>query len=213
MLPLLPRLSFCSGIHWRILAFGVLVFTLGSVRAALAQTEITMPAGVYNLDPRHTSILFKIDHLGFSHFTGRFDHVEGRFTYNPVALEQSTLDITVYTESVDTNDNELDAILRTENWFDTLKYPRATFHATEIKSTSSTTAKVTGDFTLHDKTSTVVLDVALVGTGALPFSDTKVMGFSAKGNFERSAYGINNLEPLIGDDVALQIETEFDQEL
>ena len=71
---------------------------LGEARASSAET-VSMPAGVYVLDNRHTSVTFKISHLGFSYLTGRFDHIEGRYDYNPVTPEQSELDVTVYPAS------------------------------------------------------------------------------------------------------------------
>ncbi len=171
-----------------------------------------MPAGIYGLDNRHTSVTFKISHLGFSHFTGRFDHVEGSYDYNAAAPEQSDLSVTLYPNSIDTNDAELDDTLRGENWFDAQRYPRATFHATRIDRIGDNTAKITGDFTLHNVTHSLTLDTVLVGAGTMPFSDTAVMGFSATGTFNRSDYGIANLEPMIGDEITLQIETEFDKE-
>ena len=171
-----------------------------------------MPAGVYTLDPKHTSVIFRISHLGFSRFTGRFDRVEAEYTYNPEAPEKSSLDVTVYPGSVDTNVGELDEALCAENWFNTLKYPLATFHATHIELTGKTTAKITGDFTLHNVTHVLTLDAALVGAGTMPVLGTQVMGFSASGHFNRSDYGVSNLEPMVGDDITLEIDTEFDKE-
>ncbi len=171
-----------------------------------------VPAGAYTLDNRHTSITFKISHLGFSHFTGRFDKVTGSFDYNAAMPEQSILDVVIATGSIDTNDAELDDDLRGENWFDALKFPHATFHATQIDSTGDNKARITGDFTLHGVTHRLTLDAYLVGAGEIPFSTTHVIGFSASGKFDRSDYGISNLEPMIGDEVTLQIESEFDKE-
>lgn len=189
------------------LAFFVVLLACGAAAAA-----DPMPGGVYRLDPRHTSVIFKISHLGFSNFTGRFDHVEGEYDYDPAAPEKSGLDVTLYPGSVDTNDEELDDTLRGENWFDTLKYPRATFHATHIELTGEKTAKITGDFTLHDVTHALTLDAVLVGAGTMPFLGTQVMGFSARGHFNRSDYGISNLEPMVGDEITLEINVEFDKE-
>ncbi len=171
-----------------------------------------MPAGAYTLDPQHTSVVFHINHLGFSSFVGRFDHVEGQYSYDPAAPEKSTLDVTAYPDSIDTNDAELDEALRGGNWFNILKFPRATFHATHIEITGDKTAKVTGDFTLHDVTHSLTLDVVMTGSGIAPLLGTQVMGFRANGHFNRSDYGIRNLAPMIGDDVALEINTEFDKD-
>jgi len=202
----------CRRTHCLALALGATI--LWAVCApVLAAETLAMPAGVYVLDNRHTSVTFKISHLGFSYFTGRFDRVEGSCDYNPVSPEQSKLDVTVYPASIDTNDAELDETLRGQNWFDVLGHPRATFRATRIERVGETHAKITGDFTLRNVTHRLTLDAELVGTGALPFSETKVMGFRATGKFNRSDYGMANLEPMIGDEITLQIETEFDKDM
>ena len=93
------------------------------------------PSGVYQLDPNHASVTFKINHLGFSRYTGRFDKLEGTMNFNAGAPEQSSLDVTVYPNSVDTNNVKLEEELRDDKWFDVLKYPRAIFHATKIDRT------------------------------------------------------------------------------
>jgi len=196
-------------LHFLIFLF--LLFGLCS-GPAYGETPEAMPPGLYKLDPRHSSVIFKISHLGFSYFTGRFDRLEGSFSYNPLSPEQSILDVTLYPSTIDTNDAELDDDLRGENWFDALHYPRATFYADHVHLEGDNRAQVTGDFTLHGVSHRLTLDVTFVGAGTLPLTDTPVMGFSATGIFNRSDYGISNLEPLIGDEIRLEIETEFDKE-
>jgi len=190
------------------IAFALLV-TWGGV--AHANPAADLPAGTYALDPRHTCVIFKISHWGFSHFTGRFDTVEGSMGYDPAAPDQISLDVTIYPNDIDTNDKELDDDLRGSNWFDVIKFPRATFHATKIERTGDMTSKITGDFTLRGVTHTLVLDTTLIGAGTMPLTGDQVMGFSAVGTFDRSDYGMNNPEPFVGDEVTLQIDTEFDK--
>ena len=189
--------------------FAILVASLSwSAQAA----PVEAPAGTYKLDPHHTSVIFTINHLGFSSFVGRFDHAEGEYSFDPTAPEKSTLDVTVYPASIDTNVAELDESLQGATWFDTPKFPKATFHATQITVTGDKTATITGDFTVHGVTHNLSLDVTLIGAGKMPMLGTQVMGFHATGHFQRSAFGIRNLEPMVGDDVALYINSEFDKE-
>ena len=169
------------------------------------------PSGVYQIDPNHASITFKINHMGFSRYTGRFDKMDGTLNFNNGALEQSALDVTIYPNSVDTNNAKLEEELRGDKWFDVIKYPRASFHATKVERTSPTTGKITGDFTLMGVTHTVVLDTTLIGTGTNFFSKKPVLGFSAIGTLRRSDFGLSNLIPMVGDDVTLEIEAEFDK--
>ena len=195
---------------------GVLIVALslclGPVAYADADTNPkAAPSGTYQIDPDHTSVTFKISHLGFSRYTGRFDKVEGTMNYNNGAPEQSSLDVTIYPNSINTNNVKLEEELRGGPFFDVIKYQRITFHAIKIERTGPTTGKIIGDLTLKGVTHSVTLDAAFIGTGTHPFTKKQVMGFSATGTIHRSAYGLSNLLPMVGDDVTLEIETEFDK--
>jgi polyisoprenoid-binding protein YceI len=170
-----------------------------------------VPSGTYQLDPNHTSITFKINHLGFSYYTGRFDKMEGTLNYNSAAPEQSALQVTIYPNSIDTNNGKLEEELRTDKWFNVIQYPRAAFQSMKIERTGPTTGKLTGEFTLMGQTHELALDVTLVGAGENMMLKKPVLGFSAVGTLKRSDYGLTNLIPLVGDDVKLEIEAEFDK--
>ena len=180
-------------------------------RADAAPDVKEMPAGAYQIDPNHASITFKINHLGFSHYTGRFDKMEATLNFNIGALEQSALNVTIYPNSVNVNNAKLEEELRGDKFFDVIKYPRATFQSTKIERTGPTTGKVTGDFTFMGATHTVTLDTTLVGAGKRAMDGKLVIGFSATGTIRRSDYGLTNLVPMVGDDVTLEIEAEFDK--
>jgi len=170
-----------------------------------------IPSGAYQLDPNHASIVFKINHLGFSRYTARFDKMEATLNLNNTAPEQSALNVTIYPNSIDANNTKLEEELRGDKWFDVIKFPRASFQSTKIERTGPATGKVTGDFTLMGVTRSLTLDVTLVGAGTHPMIKKPVLGFSATGTFRRSDYGLNNLVPMVGDDVTLEIEAEFDK--
>ncbi len=180
---------------------------------AEASTDLkNMSSGVYQLDPNHTSITFKILHLGFSRYTGRFDKMEGTLNFDSDHPENSAVDVTIYPNSVDTNNAKLEEELREDKWFDVIKYPRATFKSTKIERTGPTTGKITGDFTFLGVTHNLTLDATLIGGGDNSFMKKQVLGFSATGTIRRSDYGFTNFLPMLGDDVTLEIETEFDKD-
>lgn len=197
-----------------LLSILALLFSLSTYRTAHAELSLdpkTAPYGLYKIDPDHTSVTFKINHLGFSHYTGRFDRVEGYTNFNSHEPDQSTVDVTVYTNSVNVNNPKLEEDLRTEQWFDVIKFPRATFHATRIDRTGPMTGKVSGDFTLLGIRRKLTLDATFVGTGISQFTKKQVLGFSAVGRFDRSDYGMSNLLPMMGNEVVLEIEAEFEK--
>ena len=194
-----------------LIAFAVFALPHPLARADVASDAQAMPAGTYQLDPNHTSITFKINHLGFSRYTGRFDKMEATLNFDGNTPEKSALNVTIYPNSIDTNNAKLEEELRGDKFFDVIKYPRATFQSTAIQRTGPSTAKVTGDFTFMGATHSLTLDVVAIGAGIRPMDQKKVLGFSASGSFKRSDYGLQNLLPLVGDDVTLEIEAEFDK--
>ena len=190
---------------------------LFSVVFSPARAEVSLdiksaPYGLYKIDPDHTSITFKINHLGFSHYTGRFDKVEGYMNFNNNNPDQSNMNIMVYPNSINTNNPQLEETLRTDKWLNTIKFPHATFRSTRIDRTGPMTGRVTGDFTLLGIQRPLTLDVTFVGTGTSLFSKKQILGFSAVGRFDRSDFGMSNMLPMLGNEVVLQIEAEFDKD-
>jgi len=199
----------------KLLAVILLFCSLGLPATSRAEISIdasTAPYGLYKLDPDHTSITFKINHLGFSHYTGRFDRIEGYMNFNNNQLEASTSDIIVYTNSINVNNQKLEEDLRTGQWFDVIKFPRASFHVTHVERTGRMTGKVSGDLTFLGIKRRLVLDVTFIGTGVNDFTKQQVLGFSAVGTFDRSDFGMSNLLPMLGNEVVLEIEAEFDKD-
>ncbi|MBX9725788.1 MAG: YceI family protein [Rickettsiales bacterium] len=168
-----------------------------------------VPSGTYVIDPSHTSVNFGISHLGFSTYQGRFNTIAGSLNFDPKAPEQSTLTVTIDAASIDTNHAELEGKLKSADWFDTAKFPTATFTSTSITKLTDTTGKLTGDLTLHGVTKPVTLDVTFNGAGNNPFANVPQLGFSAKGSIKRSDFGISQYLPAVGDEVSIMIESEL----
>src|SRR5262245_54923325 len=104
-----------------VVPFVIAALTLAPspVARADASPEVKdMPPGAYQLDANHTSITFKINHLGFSRYTGRFDKMEATLSFNNGAPEQSSLNVTIYPNSINTNNAKLEEELRGEKFFD-----------------------------------------------------------------------------------------------
>lgn len=166
-------------------------------------------SGTYVLDTSHANVIFNIAHMGFSHYFGRFNTMNATLAFDAKDLEKSTLNVTVDVDSIDTNNATLEGELRSSQWFDTTKYPTATFTSTRVERTGETTGKVHGDLTLHGVTRPVVLDVTFNGAGVKPMVNIEALGFSAQTTIRRSDFGIPNGIPMVGDLVTLSIETEF----
>lgn len=162
----------------------------------------------YIYDPAHTQILFRVDHLGFSHPTGRFLKFSGGFTFMPEAPEQSNVDIDIKADSVEMGSSSWDDVMKGGNFLKTDRYPDITFTSTKIVKTGPHTGTIAGNLTLVGVTRPLVLSVTYNRSGTHPYNKNYIAGFSATGKIKRSDFGINFGLPGIGDVVELNIEVE-----
>jgi len=186
--------------------------------APVTPVETDVPAGEYRLDKTHASLIFRVNHLGFSFYTSRFTDFDATLTLDPAKPEATALEAKINANSLALENPPpgfLDA-LRGPDWLDTSKYPDITFRSTAITLIRPDTADITGDLTLHGVTKPVVLTARFNG-GYVghPMDPNARIGFSAQGAFKRSDFGIAFGVPEPGstmgvsDEVQVQIEAEF----
>ncbi len=170
---------------------------------------VDAPAGTYRADPRHTSIVFDVDHLGFSRFVARFNEVEAVLDAVPDAPETSRLEVTIKAASVDTNVPELDAMLKAPDMFDAAAHPGIHFASTKIVRTGEGEGEVTGNLTIAGRTHPATFTVAFNGAAPDPLTGEDKLGFSAEGTLDRSVWGLGKWWPAVGNEVRFRIEAEF----
>ncbi len=144
--------------------------------AALALGTALLGAGQamaadYAIDKQgqHAFVNFKISHLGYSWLYGTFKDFDGAFTFDEKNPEASKVNVTLKTESVDTNHAERDKHIRSADFLNVSKNPTATFKSTSVKSTGKDSADITGDLTLNGVTKPVVIAAKFIGQGDDPW--------------------------------------------
>jgi polyisoprenoid-binding protein YceI len=178
-----------------------------------------VPGGEYHIDKAHTSLLFKVSHLGFSTFTGRFTRVHARLAFDPRHLASSSVNVTIDPKSIST-DNAPDGFLDQlagQMFLDAAKYPDMKFASRVVEDKGNGNFRIRGELTLHGVTKPVTLEGRYNGGYAgHPFDPNARIGFSARGTLKRSDFGISMGIPSaanhffgVGDDVEVQLETEF----
>ena len=186
--------------------------------AAAKPAAPDVPAGDYKLDPTHASLDFKVNHLGFSHYTARFTDFDAKLKFDPAHPETSSVEATIDPKSLTLPRPPagFKEELSGTGWLETALFPAITFRSTKVEVTGANTAKVTGDFTLHGVTKPVVLETTFNGGYAGHAMDPHArIGFSAHGVIKRSEFGITYGVPAPGstmgvsDEVDIQIEAEF----
>jgi len=120
-------------------------------------------------DGQHAFVNFKISHLGYSWLWGTFNDFDGDFSFDAAKPEESKVNVTLKTASVDTNHAERDKHLRSDDFLNVAKHPTATFESTSVKSTGEGTADITGNLTLNGVTKPVVIAAKFIGEGDDPW--------------------------------------------
>ncbi len=184
-----------------------------------APATTTVLAGDYVTDPSHTSLTFQVSHLGFSHYTARFETVEAHLTFDPAHPEQARLTAKIDPRSLalNTPPQGFHDEMMGKTFFDAAVFPEMTFVSTGVKVTGANSAAVTGNLTLHGVTKPVTLTVTYNGgyAGMAVYDPHARIGFSAKGQLKRSDFGMGFGVPApgsefgVGDLVDFAIETEM----
>jgi polyisoprenoid-binding protein YceI len=181
-----------------------------STAVVLAATALSAPAFAadYKIDPSHTHVLFMVDHLGFSKMIGVFADTAGTIGFDPANPAASQLNVIMKTASLQTQFAPRDADLKGADWFNAAEFPEMTFVGTTFAKSDDKSGKVTGNLTVLGVTKPVTLDVTFNKSGVSPASKAETVGFSARGSFNRSEFGMKTFLPYIGDKVDVIIETE-----
>jgi len=154
-------------------------------------------AATYAIDSVHSTALFRVQHLGAGQFWGRFNDIEGTFAYAESGDAMPSFDVTIKTESVDTNNGKLDNHLRTPDFFNAKEYPEMTFTSSRVQKAQGDLYKVTGDLTIRGVTKTITADIEWTGASDFgPQAGGARCGFEASFTIDRGlfnvSYGLDN---------------------
>jgi len=168
-------------------------------------------AGTWDIDPTHSDVSFSVRHMMVSKVKGRFSKFGGQIVTAEDPID-STVEVTIDLSSVDTNEPNRDAHLRSIDFFDTETRTQMTYRSTAI--TASTDGfLLEGDLSLRGTTRQVPLTLELNGFGPDPFGGYRA-GFSATGEISRKAFGVDMTMPLdgggvvVGDKIQIALEIE-----
>jgi polyisoprenoid-binding protein YceI len=163
----------------------------------------------YQVDPGHSSVVFKINHLGFSNVYGMFGDVSGTFSVddsNPAANKVSLL---MKTDSITTMNAKRDEHLKKPDFFDAKQFPTVEFKSTSVKKGSGGTLDVTGNLTMHGVTKPVSFKLTRSRTGMDPMNKQRTGG-DAMFTVKRSDFGMNFMSGpnMVGDEVTIMVSLE-----
>lgn len=164
-------------------------------------------ADTYDIDPVHSTAIFRVKHLGVSFVYGRFTDVGGAVTVDPQDPGKTALAVEVRVASVSTDNAKRDEHLRGPDFFNVKEFPLASFRSASVRKTGDDAFEATGAFTLHGVTKTIIVPFTYTGTGQDPTGGTRIGG-EAVFTILRSDYGVSALPQGIADEVRLVVSLE-----
>ncbi|MGD0686742.1 MAG: YceI family protein [Streptosporangiaceae bacterium] len=186
--------------------------SLVSIQSRTEADRLVPPTGIFEIDPVHTFVTFRAQHLIVGRVQGRFETVSGTVTVDENVLD-SHVEVVIDAASVATQFPMRDDDLRSSNFLDVANYPNLTFESTGITELPSGQWSITGDLTIKGVTVATALTVEFGGAVADPFGNLR-LGFHATTTISRRDFGIlHQLEDHSGSlhvarDVTIEIDAE-----
>lgn len=189
------------------------IFALITVFALLS--PLNALATVYNLDPYHTTIQFKVKHLMITNVKGVFEKFKGTVAIDDKDITRSKVEVNIDMASVNTSISRRDDHLRSQDFFDAANFPAMTFVSTKVEKDGANRLKVTGNLTLRGVTRPVILNVE-GPTGEIKGTQGEAKrGASASAALNRQDFGVSWSKKIDGgglvvaDEVYITIDTEL----
>ena len=172
-------------------------------------TRTVLPTGTWTVDPAHSNVEFSAKHLGIATVRGAFNEFEGSFEVGEDGDARARG--TVQVASIDTNEDQRDTHLRSEDFFHAERHPELSFESTEIRPLDEDSFLIHGDLTMRGVTRPVVLEAELQGTEIDPWGNERV-ALEARGQLNRrewnmtfnQALGSGNM--LVSDKIKLALD-------
>ena len=164
-------------------------------------------ADTYQIDPGHSSFIFRIKHMNTSFLYGRINTSSGTLVVDDADASKSSIELELKADSVDTVNEKRDQHLKGPDFFNSKQFPTITFKSKSVKKSGDADLEVTGDFTLLGVTKELTTKMTRTGGGKTPFGDFRV-GYEGAFAFKRSDFGMKTMLDNIGDDVTITVAVE-----
>jgi polyisoprenoid-binding protein YceI len=185
------------------------IFTAALSALLLTGVSAFAQSSTWTIDPNHSQVNFAVKHLQVSTVRGSISGITGNVIWDEKNPSKSSVETTINTTTVTTNNEKRDAHLKSPDFFNVEKFPTMTFKSTAVTGTSGK-LQVVGDLTLAGVTKSVTLDVDGPTPPQKGMGGKLVTGFSATGKLKRSDFNFGSKfgEPMLGDEVQFTIDVE-----
>jgi polyisoprenoid-binding protein YceI len=185
------------------------IFTAALSALLLTGVSAFAQSSTWTIDPNHSQVNFAIKHLQVSTVRGSISGVTGNVNWDDKDPSKSSVEATINTTTLTTNNEKRDAHLKSPDFFNVEKFPTMTFKSTAVTGAPGK-LQVVGDLTLAGVTKSVTLDVDGPTPPQKGMGGKLVTGFSATGKLKRSDFNFGSKfgEPMLGDEVQFTIDVE-----
>lgn len=184
-------------------------WVIAALAASLTALASPVTAADFVIDTKgaHASIGFRISHIGFSWLIGRFDTFSGTFSYDEKSPQTSKVNVEIDIASINSNHAERDKHLRSADYLDAAKYPKANFVSTSVTPHGAGKATIAGDLTLRGVTKPVTIEAEVVGGGEDPWGGYR-QGFTGTTKLVLADFGIPDKLGPMAREVELTLNVE-----
>ena len=180
-------------------------FILGAGLMLLFDTALA--AEIYDVDPVHSAITFRVKHLGITFVYGRFNYPKGSYALDETTPENCFIDIRVQAGNIDTGNQERDAHLRSPDFFDVDNFPFIVFRSVLVEKLEGAAFQIIGHLSLHGITQFVTVQAEKTGAVQIPGGEKRT-GFETTFTIHRSHYGMKTMLGGVADAVELTVSIE-----
>ncbi len=166
----------------------------------------------YQMDKAHSEAAFQVRHL-LSKVRGTFQDFEGTIEFDAADPARSSVRLTIQAASVNTNQPDRDAHLRSADFFSVEEYPTLTFVSESITPTGGQSFDVVGTLTIRGVAKTISLPVTYLGQAKDPWGNERI-AFDGEITLNRKDFGLTwnaALETggfLVGDEVKVSLQVQ-----
>jgi len=184
--------------------------------STLAMQSDTIDATQWTIDKAHSNIEFSVSHF-FTQVEGNFTDYEASVYFSPDNLSESSIEVTIPVESINTGNNRRDGHLQSPDFFNAEKHPTITFVSDNIESTGNNEFVANGTLTIKDISKQIELPFTLLGVKDNPFKEgTLVAGISASTEINRTDFEVGTgdwaSDAVVGDNVKINLNLELNAE-
>ena len=177
-----------------------------ALAAGLFGNAIAAPV-TYAVDSSHTYPRFSYSHFGYSTQLSSFKNTSGKVVFDAEA-KTGSVDITIDMKAVNTGFDDFNGHLQGEDFFDTAKYPTASFKTTQVVFEGDKPKSIEGQLTIKGVTKPVTLTVTSFQAMPHPMIKKPALGANAFTTIKRSEFNAGKYAPYVGDDVRIDIAIE-----